>query len=415
MKHEERLQGIEWVQLVACVGMMGGMFFSRALLSFFMLLVFCTALLPAQLQHNFNRWRNSKFALFSLSFFLIYLVSGLWSLNMDAWLADVTVKIPFAFLPFGMLALPLNKPRFRTYSVIGIIVLQMIVVGYSLTMFYMDTAHYTEGYHRSVSLPTTKYNDHIRFSISLVMSIVMILYMLFDERSTIVKPALKRILAFTGLLFAVYLHLLAAKAGVLCFYVVLLVFFVVKAAGRSRLLALFAGLALCALPLAAYWSVPTFRTKVDYVFYEISKTNSDGRYDYTLSDAGRMITYEIGLKYIAQHPWGGAGAGDLMDEMRKGYQQYYPEVPVTQQYGPTNQFLFTAFSVGIPLSLFLVAMVISMFTARVQNRLYLFITGLVMLIGMMPEAMLELQFGVFTYLFYILFWISAFGKKPEVN
>lgn len=395
--------------------MMGGMFFSRALLSFFMLVVFCTALFPAQLRHNFNRWRNTNFALCALSFFLIYLVSGFWSSNLEAWVADVTVKIPFVFLPFGMLALPLHKPRFRTYSIIGIIVLQLIVVAYSLTMFYMDAAHYTEGYHRSVSLPTTKYNDHIRFSLSLVMSILMILYLLFDERSVIIKPVFKRLLTLTGLLFAVYLHLLAAKAGVLCFYVMLLVFFVVKSAARSRLLALFAGLALCALPLAAYWSVPTFRTKVDYVFYEISKTSNDGRYDYTLSDAGRMITYEIGLKYIAQHPWTGSGAGDLMDEMRKGYQQYYPEVPVTQQYGPTNQFLFTAFSVGIPLSLFLAAMVISMFTAKVQHRLYLFIAAMVMLIGMIPEAMLELQFGVFTYLFYILFWISAFGRRPEVN
>ncbi len=95
------------------------------------------------------------------------------------------------------------------------------------------------------------------------------------------------------------------------------------------------------------------------------------KYDYTLSDAGRMITYDIGGKALRAHPLTGTGAGDLMTEMRAGYAKYYPEVSADQQYGPINQFMYTALAVGIPLTVFLCAMVFAPMFMAVRHRLYL--------------------------------------------
>jgi len=77
--------------------------------------------------------------------------------------------------------------------------------------------------------------------------------------------------------------------------------------------------------------------------------------------------------------------------------------------------MFTALCVGIPLALVLIVLMLSPFFMRMAESGYLRITTLVMLLSCMVESMLELQFGVFAYLFFILFWISALRKQTAVN
>jgi len=400
----------EWLAIICCIAMIAGMFFSRVLLSFSMLLLFLIALQPQHIAGNWRRWRKSPFAVFSLLFFLVYLLSGLWSQNTQFWLASATNKLPFVALPFAFLAVPLHKERYQRVVIISIMLLQLGIIANSLLQLQLHREFYLSGYEISQPLPTTKYGDHIRFSLSLVMTILMSFYLLFEKQKTTISRGLKLFLSLGVVVFVIYIHILAAKTGIMCLYLLAIVYAVVRVGRSNKLLALAVPVAIICLPVVAYQILPTFRTKINYVSFEISKSKQDNRYDYTLSDAGRMITYDIGSKAIAAHPWSGVGAGDLMDEMRLGYRKYYPEVSSDQQYGPINQFMFTALSIGIPLTLLLVGMVISPFIASGNRRLYLIITAFIMLVSMLVESMLELQFGVFVFLFFILFWMSALRK-----
>ncbi|PSK93990.1 O-antigen ligase family protein [Taibaiella chishuiensis] len=402
----------EWIACICCLGMIAGLFFSRAILSLSMFIMLLNALQPARVRDNWQIWKQNRFALFAALFFGTYLVSGLWSGDKDFWWAATLNKLPFLVLPFAFTSAPLHKEYYRRVVITGIVLMQLGVVTYSLACLALNPDYYLSGYSFSNPLPTTKYNDHIRFSLSLVLSLLMCFFLLFEKQERPLPRWLRYLLSGCCLLFIGYLHILAAKTGLVCLYFLLAAYIIVKLYKRHKLLT-FTFIALLALvPVVSYFTVNTFQTKVKYVLYEIEKSKREQRYDYTLSDAGRMITYDIGAKALAAHPLAGTGAGDLMHVMREGYAAYYPEVSADQQYGPINQFMYTALSVGIPLSLILCAMVFAPLFVAVPGRLYLIITTLLLWIAIMVEAMLEVQFGVFTYLFFVLFWLSALANKP---
>jgi hypothetical protein len=401
--------------ILCCLGMMAGLLFSRALLSLSMFVMFLNALHPASIKAHFINWRKSAFAVLSFVFFCTYLFSGFWSTNLEFWQSAVTNKLPFAVLPFAFLSAPLYKVKYQRILIVGIALMQMVVVIGSLLQLGLHTEYYLDGYNFSRPLPTTKYGDHIRFSLSLVLSLLMFCYLLFEKKGTPLPRWMKIFLVFNIVLFILYVHILAAKTGLICLYLAALLYIISYVGKGSKTLAAILAVGIMCLPLIAYKVIPTFKTKINYVFYEIEKYRQDKRYDYTLSDAGRMITYDIGAKAIAAHPIAGVGAGDVMDEMRAGYKKYYPEVAADQQYGPINQFMFTALCVGIPLSLLFVLMVFAPLLAPLRNRIYLSITVWLLLVSIMVESMLEVQFGVFTYLFFIMFWMSALRiQKKEI-
>lgn len=403
----------EWIGAICCLGMIAGLFFSRALLSLFMFIMLLNALQPAKIRTNWQAWKQDRFALFAFLFFCSYLVSGLWSEDKSFWWAATLNKLPFIVLPFAFLSAPLRKDKYRQLVISGIVLMQLGVVIYSLTCLALNPEHYLSGYSFSNPLPTTKYNDHIRFSLSLVLSLLMCFFLLFEPQEKPLPKALRFFLGFCALLFTGYIHILAAKTGLICLYALLAIYVVVKLYKRHKVLTLLFIGVLALIPVVSYFTISTFQTKVKYVLYEIEKSKREQRYDYTLSDAGRMITYDIGARALAERPLAGTGAGDLMQVMRQGYARYYPEVSQDQQYGPINQFMYTALSVGIPLSLLLCAMAFAPLFFSVQHRMYLVITTLLLWIAIMVEAMLEVQFGVFTYLFFVLFWLSALSPKPK--
>lgn len=400
--------------ILCCLGMVVGLMFSRAMLSLSMFIMFLNALNPHEIRANFSAWRKNLFAVLSFGFFLTYLVSGFWSSNLDFWQAAVTNKLPFAVLPFAFLSAPLHKVKYQRILITGIAAVQIAVVLSSLLQLGMHTEYYLDGYNFSRPIPTTRYGDHIRFSLSLVLSSVMFCYLLFEKKAEPMPRWMKIFLIFSVILFVLYVHILAAKTGLICLYLSALLFITYHVGKRNKMLAVALAVVVAALPFAAYEVIPTFKTKVDYVLYEIAKSKQDKHFDYTLSDAGRMITYDIGSKAIAAHPLAGVGAGDVMDEMKAGYARFYPEVSADQQYGPINQFMFTALCVGIPLTLILVIMAFAPLFAPVPHRIYLAISVWVMLISIMVESMLEVQFGVFTYLFFIMFWISALRPNKDI-
>ncbi|WP_118974257.1 O-antigen ligase family protein [Taibaiella koreensis] len=401
----------DWIALFCCLAMIAGLFFSRALLSSAILVLWVSALHPAVIRDNWRALKRDRFSLLCFGFFGTYLLSGLWSDDTSFWLASIINKLPFVLLPFAFSSVALWQPRFLRWLVAGLVLMQLAVVGNSLLQLALDPDYYIRGYHFSRPLPTTRYNDHIRFSLTLVFSLLLLAWLMGKEHERPLGKTWRIVIFGVMAIFIVYIHILAAKTGLICLYLAFVGYALLKVFGRSKIKAFLLILGILALPLTAYFLVPTFKTKVDYVFYEIDKSRKEKKYDYTLSDAGRMITYELGRKAIARHPIMGVGAGDIMDEMKHGYREYYPEVSPDQQYGPINQYMFTALCVGLPLSLFLVGMSLAPFGYKGNGRMYLGLTCLILIVSIMVEAMLEVQFGVFTYLFFLLLWINIIKNK----
>ncbi len=270
-----RQGAFEWIACICCLGMVAGLFFSRALLSFFMFLMVLNALFPGNARESWKAWRQHKFSLFALLFFGSYLISGLWSEDKDFWFAATLNKIPFLILPFAFASAPLYKEKFQRIIITGIVVMQLLIVANSLTRLVLNPEFFLSGYSFSSPLPTTKYNDHIRFSLSLVLSLLMSFFLLFEKQELPLPRILRIFLGICCLLFAGYLHILAAKTGLICLYVMLGCYIIIKLYRHHKLLT-FAFITLLAIiPVVSYFTVSTFRTKVHYVLYEIEKSKQE--------------------------------------------------------------------------------------------------------------------------------------------
>ncbi len=396
----------DWLCCICCMGMFAGMLFSRALLSISMVVFIVNALHPESIRQSFTQWKQSAFAKWAILFVLAYLISGIWSEDAGQWFVTWKGKIPFLILPLAFFSAPFNQYKFRLVVTFSIAALLSAAMINSIAALIANPTYYLEGYEQSHPLPTTVYGDHIRFSLSIVLSMLLCFFVLFEKQERKLSSLSKILLWSYCILSFVYIHILAAKTGIMALYVMLGIYTLIRVSRYKRWLGIAALAGIPLLAIIAFATVPTFKTKLQYVQQEIDQYKRDGRFDYNYSDNGRMITYELALHILKQKPLTGTGTGDLLQEMKKGYDEFYPEVPEKNRLVPHNQFLFTATGTGVILVLALIGMVFAPLFSKANNKLYLITNTIVFLAALMVEAMLEIQFGVFLYLFFTMLWIS---------
>jgi O-antigen ligase len=172
---------------------------------------------------------------------------------------------------------------------------------------------------------------------------------------------------------------------------------------RNKLLGVSIIVALAVFAWLATEYIPTLRNRVGYFNYTYILVNK-GEISTVYSDMNRLISYDISARLIKEHPLTGVGAGDIMDEMQKGYDKLYPGTSEELKILPHNQFLTIGLAAGIPAMLLFIAWVFAPLKHIRKNRdgFFFFIVWLVLFLPMLVEPMLEIQYGVFVYLFFLL-------------
>jgi O-antigen ligase len=211
---------------------------------------------------------------------------------------------------------------------------------------------------------------------------------------------------FTGIMvgvLTVYLHILAVRTGLLALYVFITLFAVYIGVSRNKHLGIGMMIFIFLFGAFAYNYSPTLKKKINYFAYTIGEYNRSGLQGH-YSDMGRLISYDVAFKKIKQHALYGVGAGDVLSEMNVGYDTWYPDVEANKRLVPHNQFMVVALACGIPVLTIFVLWVIMPLMQLKKNRsgFFFFAVWVVLLIPLMVEPMLEVQFGVFVYLFFLL-------------
>lgn len=387
--------------------MLAGFLLSRALLSVGTIAFGAVALWGV----HPREWLKQKWWLLGVAWVAIYIISGLWSDNMPQYNERVSVKLPVLLLPlgFGLLA-PFTNQQLRTFTV-GAAVVFLGSMFYSMYFLLSDPAYYIEQYRFSKVLPTLGGHDYIRYSLSIALTIIWCIYALFRMKG---GKAFRWLMWITIPVLTIYLHVVAVKTGILVLYLFILLAGFYIAFRRKPVIGVGLIVGIFLLFKLGYKYVPTFEQKVDYFNYSW-KVFSEGNYSSDYSDIGRLVSYDIALKLIPDYIPVGTGIGDMHDVMREGYGKYYPQVPEFQQLKPHNQFLIVALGCGIPaLLIFLVWVFYPLVWIRKNiDGFFLFAIWTVLWIPLMVEPTLELQFGVYVYLFFVLLMAHSVRQVQE--
>jgi len=385
--------------------MLIGFFVSRAMLSMSMMLFGLNGLLGI----HPKRWLREKWWLLGVYWVGFYLLSGLWSHDMDYWYTRCEVKLPILLLPLAFaFTASFSTQQLRLFTLFLNAVL-LYGVGYSLSFLVIDPEFYIKGYDYSNVLPTLPKDDHIVFSLSMAIAVAWNVYFF-----PFLKRSRKILLVVPTIIFIVMLHVLAARTGLVCLYLFALgwgVYSAFRKSGRILGLTLLVGCVAGAFLGVKY--VPTLQNRLDHFKYTIlmfQEGNMSGDY----SDIGRYMSYDLALKLIDRHPWQGVGAGNMLDSMKGAYDVWYPHVPEKQRLLPHNQFLSVALAGGLPAMLFFIAWVFyPLFEIkRTREGFFFAILWLMVMVPLMVEPVLEIQFGVFVYLFFLL-WMRHMMLAPS--
>lgn len=385
-----------WTSLAMVLGFLCG----RAILSVAMFLFSINAFW----NQSVRSWFQKKWWLLGLSWSLLYVISYFWSTDIPYWHERVMVKLPFLTFTLGFACLPAFKPKHIKFIYFGIGAMLILACCYSLSFLMDDPKKVLNGYYFAKVLPTPAYKDHIRFSVFVAWFVIWSFFM-YRKMDTSIQKGIS--IAFISFI-TIFLHILAVRSGLLVLYAFALCYFVYLLLSKRIVLALSLFACFCLFCSILYQSVPSLRAKIGYVRYTYEEYKK-GNINADFSDLGRLISYDLAYKIIKEHPIVGVGAGDVRSAMKEKYEEFSPKTKPEQRIVPHNQILEVIMAGGV---LTLIPFLIWLFyplkqIAKSRAGFYVFTVWLGLFVSMMVEPMLEVQLGVFVYLFCLLWTLKT--------
>jgi hypothetical protein len=339
--------------------------------------------------------------------FFLPLLSGLWSDDTDKWMEIVRIKLPLLLLPLAF-AGPFTLSA-RQWNWLAGIFIVIITAGttWSVAQYSADMTGVEEAYLRAKTIATPLHNDHVRFSWLVSVAILLAGWLSREWWKEHKKLALG-----TGIIAAwliIFLHLLAARTGLLSFYSMLLlvsVWLIIKKIQQgpgNRKYGLAGLVVLIACPVVAWLTLPTFQNRIRYFRYDYSYFSKD-QYLPGANDAMRIISIKTGWKLMNKEPFTGVGFGDVLRDVSALYTQTYPQMVETDKIYPSSEWLVYGVGCGWPgMLLFTIYMCIPFFV-RVKNKGLWWLLNISAASGFLFDIGLEVQYGVFAYAFIVLWW-----------
>jgi O-antigen ligase len=395
---------------LACVMVIVGMYLSRALMSIGMMLLIMNAVMNIHFKDYWKYFIRHPYLVCLSLYFLYAAVSGLWSENTGYLFQRLQILLPFLTLPLAFISIGKWESKWVHWILAIFILLNIGGIVWSLSLYFPNKAFYDAGYHYSHQIPTPFKQDHIRFSLSVVMSILFCVSFWNSYPQTRVRILMLGIVV----LDIFYLHILSVKSGLIAFYLISFLYiirFLFIAQYRKYGVLLMAILIM--LPILMYQISESFRTKIGYVRYSLERMQNEMK-ETNISDEGRLISYQFALEIIRTKPLSGVGYGDVFDAMQKKYDAEFGQGK-TMPLIPHNQILMAGVAMGIPGIILLLTMFILLWK-QVRKQDFLFFCFMVLMsFAISIEAFFETQYGMCLFLFFLLLLLQRKKNPPYLE
>ena len=336
---------------------------------------------------------NRQFWGLALIFF-VYLCSGINSSDVSEWIWRARTKLPFLLLPFAFFALPHWSNKVDQYVRLFFITLASISLIIVLSQYFLSATDVVNQlkYGKSFETPV----NHIRFSIILAIASIFAL----DSIGAKKHPW---IYSISFIILMAGLHILAIRSGLLLFYLGTITLLGLKLwKAKKYLILVLCFVSIISLPFIAYYTVDSFKQKIDYMHYDWNKLEQNDGHNY--SDVQRIMSWKAGWHLFAQNPIMGTGIGDLKGEMKKYYAEVYD---LEKPKFPHNQYLFVLAGSGtVGFFIFIIGL-LSPMKRRDSYKRPIFISIYLMLItSCLVENTLETSVGVGIFIFFTGYFMS---------
>jgi len=391
------------ILFISMIVMFTGLLFSRAILSSALIVFVATCLVHKNILDQLKTFLSSTFLLSMSLLFLLPLISGLWSEDLSQWSQIIRIKLPLLLLPICFAGI--NNFKSKTWEKIAFAFLILIFSGIcrSLWQYLQNWESIHAGYLKAHTIETPLGNDHVRFSLLVALAIVVSIFLLIKKR----KDSKKTILILLAVITAsniVYLHVLAVRTGLICFYIGLFAFVIsLLKNSKYKIKYLLLFISILILPLISYFIFPTFKNRISYLKYDLSFIQKN-MYRQGSNDGNRFISIKAGWELLNQKPLTGAGFGDIKKETEKFYDTYYPQMKATDKILPSSEWMMYGSGVGWPgFILFSFIMLVPFFIKQLIKNITWWVLNTFMAFSYLFDIGLEVQFGVFIHAF-ILLW-----------
>ena len=396
------------VLLLCMTIMLTALLFSRALLSLGLIGFIVTSLLHKNIWQQLKTFFTVPF-LWSISLlFVIPLISGLWSEDLSQWSQILQIKLPLLLLPvcfageFGF--------SFKDWQKIAFVFLIVIFAGvcWSFWQYFQNASYIHEGYLKAGTIATPLGNDHVRFSLLVAVSILACIF-LFIRNNEIFKRIDAVLLVVIAVIETIYLHVLAVRTGLICFYIAISFFFGWLWNRRSKLKFLL--LVCLLLPMISYLIFPTFKNRISYLKYDLAFVQQKV-YVPGSNDGDRFASINAGWTLVKQRPFTGVGFGDIKNETDKYYSNNYPTMKEQDKILPSSEWMIYGAGSGWPgIILFSFVLLIPFSTRTLGKNIFWWLINIFMASSYLFDIGLEVQYGVFIHAFILLWWYKWLQLK----
>lgn len=343
-------------------------------------------------------------------YFLVAAGSVFYTDDYSNYLVHLKLLLPMLMLPIGLLA-----PSFYRWKFQRLILWALIVVVFSAGL--VSSVHYLMNFEaineqiaKAKAVPVITGINHIYFSILLAFSIIVGFYFIFLWREK--KRALWITMMILTVLNLLFLHLLAARTGLVGFYISMFVLIGVYVRKNRKYISAFLGLmGLALLGMWAVSSIPSLNQRYNNTLKDIRIYVNEGNPNYQ-SISTRLIAWQVSWQVFKTNPLIGVSPGDLGDHIQAQYKSMDTELIQENWIGPHNQYMQNLAGLGM-VGLF-VLLGLLLFPIRYYlvrgDWLGLGLFGL-LAFSMMVESILERQTGI---IFFTFFWFFCY-RRSHVN
>ena len=389
----------KWLQqwTVVCLALIAvGLVFSRAVLSVGCGLVLLPFFFQASAMHN-RRMIFTGLLLILLPVF----ISGCWSADIRNWAESITVRLPLVSIALGCSAVIFSR---KNWLLVACVYLISIAIGcvWSLWQYAIDPAAMQASYLKAKVLPTLADQDYVRFSWMVMIGVLIAFRSFALIRSRLSKYILIALIVF----FIIYLHILAAKTGLLCLYACAIVYMIDLMIRQRKWKTGLAWMAAAVMIIfVAYQSLPTLRNRVQYVRFDFSLYSKNGSAP-GYNDAARWVSLRAGYELTNAHPFTGVGFGDMRSAINAWHEKNLPSSLAYERFLPADEWLVYGTGSGWPGMLCFTAGLLFLLYATATRQILSVLFTITAVIPLITDDTLEGQIGA-----VLLGFISFFGQQ----